>query len=309
MAELPKAVKDAAAKADELAKSLAENIEEEDDEFENEEVIEEDETEDSEPEESTLDEDNDEEVETEQPEVADVDWEQQYKVLQGKYNAEVPRLSQQVRDLRVQADRAVTTKKEISEVAEEFDLNPEDFEDYGEEFTKLVKAFKGLEGRNKQLEQLASNFTASSQRRDSEHFETIMDTQCPDWRALNNNANLIEWLQEEEGITGQPRQAFLNQAAQSLDANKVAIIFNKFKKEFAIPTAKNKKPTNLAREVTPNTTSTSGAVPTSKAKKVWTRKEIADFYRNKSDRKIDPKKAARMEKDIFLANQEGRIAA
>lgn len=329
MPDLPQAVKDAARKSEELSKQLqlaekteTDNPEMVTDYIEPIEYVEPapaepevepekiEETEQPSIEEETISVEPEEEVTVEEEEVEEEveekDYKAMYLTLQGKYNAEVPRLAEEVRNLKSQLE--AQTKLEDIPAASEFELTPEDFEDYGEEFTSLVTAFKNLEKRNAHLEKLAQNIGTVQGKNNKESFEATLDTLCPDWKALNVNANLITWLQEVDGFSGLTKQQVLNDAAGKFNAKTVADIFNKFKKEHAIPDGKNKQPkTSLQNEVQPSTVKTETVKPRKKGK-MWKRSDIAQFYRDKIDGKVSGKQADAMERDIFLANQEGRIS-
>ena len=327
---LPKAVIEAAKKAEELSKKLEEKpeveVEEEvvDDEPEietddtalgEEEVDEEVEEEDGEPEEIEVA-DDDEEDEEEEITVEDKSntleyWKERFLTIQGKYNAEIPRYAQQVRELQAQLDAKPKQESDDDvDTSEVSKLKPEDFEDYGEEFITLVKAVNALDKRNRELESLAQSVTTQSQVTNLDTFKSRLAEIVPDWKTINDNQDFITWLQEPDGYSGMTKHEALLKAYNQFNSDTVGKIFNQFKAEFKIPIKKNKKPKkSLSSEVEPKSVKTQRKVTGKKVAKVWTRQEIADFYRKKTDGKIDPKKAARLEKDIFLANQEGRIAA
>jgi hypothetical protein len=326
----PKAVTDAAKKAEELiakaAKQEEENLADDDaqashegdyivavDDIEtdvDDEVVTDDEPEGDEDDEAALreKEDKDDVTDDGSKEKDAAYWEQRFNVIQGKYNHEVPLLAQQVKQLMDEVKVLKQEKTdELADVSSELEFSPEDFEDYGDEFVKLAKAFKAVEARNKQLEQLAQTMQTSQAGRDGNTFKAEMTRLCPKWETINDNPNFITWLQEEEGISGRTRHYFLNEAHQALNAVKVANIFNKFVEESAIPEGKNKKPGNKNKEVSPNSAKVEGAPQGKEKVKYWKRSEIAKFYRDLSDDKIPAKVAKKLEADIFLANQEGRI--
>jgi hypothetical protein len=320
---LPKAVIEAAKRAEELSKKLDEKpvVEEEevvvDDEpdidsddsalGEEEEVI--DETDFDEVVEDDDDEEEDDTIVEDKENTLEY-WKNRFLTLQGKYNNEVPQLSRKIRELEAQRVSTVNIESDDVDVEEISKLKPEDFEDYGDEFITLVKAVNSLEKRNKQLESLAQSVTTQSQATNLETFKARLSEIVPDWEAINNNQDFITWLQEPDGYSGLSMHEALLKAYNQFNSETVGKIFNKFKAEFKIPISKNKKPKqSLRSEIQPKGVKTKQVVTQRKKGREWTRAQIAEFYRNKTDGKIDPKKAAKLEKDIFLANQEGRIVA
>jgi hypothetical protein len=334
---LPRAVIEAAKRAEELSKKLTEKTDEAAEEVvvadeteqnaeelalqeeveESEEV--EDETEDesdvleAEGTESVVVEEEEEEEETETVQAKEETleyWKNRFLTLQGKYNNEVPRLFERIRQLESQpAQLQKQESEEDVDVSEVVKLKPEDFEDYGDEFIALVNAVNQLEKRNKQLESLAQGFTTQSQESNLNTFKARMTEIVPDWQNINNSPDFITWLQELDGYSGMTRHQAMLKSFNQFDAETVGKIFNQYKEDSQIPVKKNKKPKqSIEAEVQPNSIKTEKVVNQPKAKgKIWKRSDIAKFYRRKSENKIDPKTAAKIEKDIFLANQEGRI--
>jgi len=325
MGKLPKAVQEAADRARKLVEEQArkeenpvveeeeEVVESDETEVEDNEALgeEEEEEEEEETDDSDLpspeeDEEEDNEEETVKKEETVEYWKSRFQILQGKYNSEVPTLSAKVRQLEAQL--ATFEKLDETPESESFSLKESDYEDYGEEFITLVKAVNALEKRNAHLEKLAQGLTSKSQVLNKETFEDRLTETVPDWRVINVQPDFMTWLQEPDGYSGQTRHDSLIGAYNKLDVKTVANIFKKFKTAFSIPENKKRIPKNsIESEIQPSRIKTEKPITPKKQSKKWTRKEIAQFYRNKAENKIDPKKAKVMERDIFLANQEGRI--
>lgn len=327
MAGLPKAVQEAAKRAEELAKKMAQN-ENPEEVIEEEEVVGEDETnleddlalepevedepEVDEPEEDIEPEPNDDDEEDDEPTVKREEtleyWRDRFHTLQGKYNSEVPELSRRVRQLEQENEglKSLNVQPSDEEISK---LNEADFEDYGEEFIALVKVVNALERRNKQLESLAQGFTTQSQELNKNTFEDRLTEIVPDWKKININPDFMTWLQNPDGYSGRSKHESLLNAYENLNVKLVGNIFKEFKKEFSIPEHKKRKPKNpLEHEIQPKPNKgEKQRLGRKKKGRIYSRADIAKFYRQKTEGKIDPKKAEAIERDIFLANQEGRI--
>jgi hypothetical protein len=238
-------------------------------------------------------------------------WEQRFKVMEGKFKSEVPRLSEQIRDLMGQNDRLtnlIATLQEPNgkkpEITEGAYLSDEEFEKLEEEgFERSTIdlignmaeriAEKRLSGYDTKLDKVASDVEVSSKDR----FFSELTAKVPDWELLNVDEGFIKWLSEPDGYSGYTRQQSLDGAYGGMDTAKVANIFNAYKK----PAPSN----SLEKQVAPGR-GTATATPASQ-KKVWSRGEITKFYSDQVKGKHSDKEAARLEKDIFLAQKEGRI--
>jgi hypothetical protein len=325
---LPKAVQEAARRAEELSKQLAEQEKTgEVVEPEVEEVVEPDTNvdnqalEEEEDDETVEDEDGEDEgLDAEGTEVVEEDeedddipkeetvayWKQRFLTLQGKYNKEVPELWGKVRELEAKPVQKEPDEEDVKAVTK---LNPEDFEDYGEEFITLVNAVNALEKRNKQLESLAQGFATQSQVANKSTFTARMTEVVPDWQEINLNPDFLTWLQQPEGYSGMSKHEAMLAAYNKFDAETVSKIFNDFKLAFKIPIEKNRKPKkSIKSEVTPSVNKTEKKIKAAQNKgRVWKRSDIAQFYKDKAAGKMDEAKAKKIEKDIFQANREGRI--
>lgn len=244
--------------------------------------------------------------------------ESKFKVLQGKYNAEVPRLHQEIRELtsttqslQAQLEQAQTPAT-VAKDLEETDLNIEAYAEYGEEFEQLAQMVKSLTSKvetlkneNTSLRTSVDNVEVNSA---SEKFWDRLEAAVPDWETINTNPDFVQWLQEVDDISGITRQTHLNDASETLNANKTIKIFKKFNDSVAKENTNNGQRNNrIARQAQPNSVNT--AAPTSPNKRLYTRKEIKEFYKDVSSGKWKGHEAElkQVEADIFAAPLEGRI--
>ena len=242
-----------------------------------------------------------------------------FKVLQGKYNAEVPRLHQEIRDMTSQMTtlqaQLDTTPAPVVKDLEATDLNIEDYAEYGAEFETLAKMVKTLTSQvetlnteNTSLKQSVDNVEVTQSNTVSDSFWRSLEEAVPDWETINSNPDFVQWLQEVDVVSGTTRQTHLNDASETLNARKTISIFKLFNDSVAEESNNNnQRNTNIARQAQPDSVDTPG--PVSQTKRLYTRKEIKEFYKDVSNGKWKghEQEQAKVEADIFAAPQEGRI--
>ena len=121
------------------------------------------------------------------------EWEQRYRVLQGKYDAEVPRLSVQIAELQEQLTELVSEKEQLQEKLQEQaskqqGLDPGEYEDFGEEMKKLVETVNDLRAENLKLQSELNRLKSDSEQVKNVQVKTAQELfferltqQCPDW--------------------------------------------------------------------------------------------------------------------------------
>lgn len=235
------------------------------------------------------------------------DYEHRFKVLQGKYNSEVPRLSAENKELK-------QTLKSLQDQLDEFKakpaeplVKPEEIEEYGEGLIDVARrvAQEELAKKDAQIRKLESKLEALegvTTKTVEKDFYSLLSAKVPEWEKVNADKSFHKWLDEVDELTGYRRQDLLSQAEQARDADRVA----KFFKAFDKTSKKQVADTTLALEtqVAPNNTKTPN---TPSAKKVWTRAEISEFYRQVRTGRVSDKDAVAIESDIHAATIEGRI--
>jgi hypothetical protein len=239
-------------------------------------------------------------------------WEQRFKVMEGKFKSEVPRLSDQIRDLTNQNDKltnliaTMTPTEQKPEMTGGTYLTAEELETLEEEgFDKSTMdligsmaervADKRLSQYGQKVDALTNDVEASSKDR----FFSELEGKVSDWRAVNEDNRFIEWLSEADGYSGSTKQQSLDRAYANMDAASVAAIFNAYKTPSAPPVG------GLEKQVAPGK-GAAAKTPVSQNKS-WSKKEITKFYADQIKGKYSEKKANQLEKDIFLAQKEGRI--
>jgi hypothetical protein len=318
MAGTPTQVEQAAARSEELMKSLNEeqtdevNAAAEADEHSVDDNVDLDSSSDENDEQlSTEADDNDEQQALED----EVDWHHKYAVLQGKYNKEIPALQQQVRTLMQKLEEVKETPPKAAPQAQP-PINPQDFEEYGEEIVRMANVIKELTDKNAGLEEQLSNVSNTQQRLTENQVNSNINafyaellSLCPSWEKINVDPNFITWLASAGDQFGsKTRQDYLNEATGAADAVATAKIFNLFKE-----TAYSKKAapkSTLEEQAAPKTSSASESGKTGSEPIIWKTEDIKKFYSDmkKGVYRHNPEKAKALEQDLFRAQTEGRIS-
>lgn len=260
-------------------------------------------------------------------------YERRYKSLQGMYNAEVPRLHAEKRELtkRVQQLEQLIASMNAApaqpQAPAEKLITEQDIEDYGDSIEVMRKVFREemyskdteinelkqlvrqMQGTVvPQVHQLSQNYAVSSEQR----FWADLQTAVPDWQDINSSQEFQSWLLEVDPLTGIPRQTYLDDAQRTMDARRVANFFTAWKgmtgKSDARTPAAPQPATELERQVAPGK-GRSGGTKTQGEAKTYTSDDIKKFFSDVQKGKYRGKEAERdrIERDIFAAQREGRI--
>jgi hypothetical protein len=277
---------------------------------------------------------------TPEPKPERTDWKQKYSVLKGKYDAEVPRLSEQVRDANTRIngleDRLAAMAPAPAPEPEDkprTDFTPEEIADYGEDLLDVMgrKAREIVESEyspqiktltaevNSLKVQLGETGQKVAKQETNEVFAQL-DGTVKDWRKVNVDPAFHVWLDQVDPFTGESRKNLMLNAFNRKNAQQVKAFFDKYAEENATviqdPTAGpsgqggNQAATlDLENYIAPGQPRSGGDVGAPKDKRVWTNAEIGAFYSDvqKGRYKTRPEDKARIEADIVAATKEGRI--
>jgi hypothetical protein len=260
------------------------------------------------------------------PAVSEETWEQKYHTLKGKFDAEVPRLYAQVREMNSQIGQLTTdlatakaTQAQPVPASTPSLITEQDKEAFGSDLIDLIeRATEAKMAGSRSLEaQLTAeiaelkgklgNVTERQVVSDKDRYESSLTTAVPDWQALNVDQGFLNWLAEVDPVYGMPRQYALTNAYEALDAHRTATIFNQYKKSVTPPAQSNNR-ADLQRQVAPTRSRTSPA-PTNPNvdKRIYNQQDIDAFYTEWRRGLIDEAEAVQIEKDIHAATVEGRI--
>jgi hypothetical protein len=261
------------------------------------------------------------------PAVSEETWEQKYHTLKGKFDAEVPRLYAQVREMNGQisqltADVATAKATQAQPVPASTPtlITEQDKEAFGSDLIDLIdRATEAKLAGSRQQEakliaeiaELKGKLGNVSERQvvsDKDRYETSLTAAVPNWQALNVDQGFLNWLAEVDPVYGMPRQYALNNAYEALDAARTATIFNQYSKSLAPAPAASSNRADLQRQVAPTRSRTSPAPSNPNVdKRVYNQQDIDAFYTEWRRGLIDEAEAVQIEKDIHAATVEGRI--
>ena len=222
-----------------------------------------------------------------------------YDVLQGKYNAEVPRLNKSLADAKQLIDSQKEKLEDLAKAPQAQELRPLDIaqlKDIGleDEIIQMAVTVNQLaanqknnntqtlaEKVDKHEDYIKSTATAAAEASESSFFKAIGEN-VKDWEAVNDDPVFLNWLSENDLFSGVSRRDLLVNAQNRLDSNTAINIFKAFKDRDG--NSSNKKPKRkLSDEVIPS--STVGSDNTAPKKNSITQADVAkasgDFARGR----------------------------
>lgn len=259
------------------------------------------------------------------------DWEHKYKVLQGKYNAEAARNNeriQQLEDMLSRLDQKLSAPKERpAEPAAPKNysyVKPEEIDDFGEDMMDVVgrRAKEVLEPLldklSKRIQALEGQVSGVNERVTLTAREQLLKDlagEVPNWEELNRNSEFLEWLSQEEGLSGMPRRQLLTEAYERNDTARVVKFFKGFLREHtgddgsSSQTEPKSKAQVPVKTLVAPTRGRGGDSGTPEGKRIWKTAEVAAFYDavRKGKYRSNPDKQRQIEAEIVAAGREGRI--
>lgn len=257
---------------------------------------------------------------------AEETWERRYKTLQGLFNAEVPKLQQQNKELSAKLHDAIERMEKLSQQPQKPEpqhkpaLDPNDVENFGSDLVEMVQrqtqhvlssvagkldgVVANFEARLTQVEQALKGTTQTVAVTAEEIFFNKLAAIVPDWEKVNSSEAFLAWLGDVDPVYGQTRQAALTAAQQNMDVARVAAVFNAFKS--TLPKS-NQAQESLAKQVSPKATASAPPAPTEKP--VITQAQIQAFYKDVATGKYRGRdaEAASLEALINEAIADGRV--
>ncbi len=266
------------------------------------------------------------------PNPSDDQWEQRFRTLKGKYDAEVPRLHAELKEMRTKLDE-LAARPRVETPAEPAKpkskrVTDKDAETFGADLMDAIKRqaediaadalaemsakISKLEQENEQLKQTVTGVSTTQAQTTQEMYFAKLTSAVADWQAINVDPKFLEWLGEIDEISGVSRQAHLNHAFENLDVDRTAKLFNAYKKTLPPAPAPAPAKNEVQRQVAPGKSKASpGPTAASAETRIWAQSEISDFYRDFATGKYrtNPQEAARIEAEIDAAVATGRVKA
>lgn len=254
----------------------------------------------------------------------DPKWEQRYKTLKGMYDAEVPRLHAQVKELtaaiaQLQAQQAPAAPAPAP--ATQKLVTDEDVQAFGEDLIEVQRKvarevaaefrteIDALKAQNAQLQQQLGQ---TGQQVAETSFDQRLHRLVPDFSALNDDPRWIAWLDEVDPMLRGPRRIAAQEALNRGDAEGVAHYVDLFRQSIAPaaqPAPAADKAAELERQIQPRRAAGNGA-PAPQGK-LYTAANISEMFgraaRLSASGQID--EARKLEAEIDAAYMEGRVTA
>ena len=260
------------------------------------------------------------------PEEVSDSFKQKYSTLKGKYDAEVPRLHQQVRELSEQMnairEEAVTAEKVKSEKPKErvSYVTDADRDEYGDDlidFQRRVakehaQEFEGrFEQQAKVIEELQKKISTTDSQVGEQGFTQRLNALVPGFDQLDNDERWVSWLNEYDPMSRGPRRDQAQAAFDAGDAEAIAHYVSLFNGSVnPVDTSKSDRQKELEKQVSPNrsasTASTKSAgqsdkiYSTASSEKAWNKIRTLN-----TNGKYD--EAEKLEAELTVAYMEGRV--
>lgn len=177
-----------------------------------------------------------------------VNWENRFKALKGRFDAESRRSRETIEQFeqRMREQAAEIARASRARLPGEVDLPPlitdKDKADYGEDLIDVIKR-AALEAVMPQLKPLAQtvgqvqarvdNTASETERQFLHRMHTTMHAAVPGWDQLNQDPNFIAWTKQNDVYSGLNRQDLLQKAWYAGDSNRVAAFFQGYLAEEA----------------------------------------------------------------------------
>jgi len=261
---------------------------------------------------------------------------QKWRTLQGMYNAEVPRLHSQNRELngRVQQMEQLlaSLSQQSSQPAQQTQVAPlvteNDVQEYGDSLDVMRRVTREelypVAQKIAQLDQIIRSLQTSvvpqvqavahrQAMTAEQQFWSDLSGAAPNWREINDDHAFQSWLLEIDPLTGISRQTYLEDAQRILDVRRVASFFQTWneltgKANVAQNTRRTATASELERQVAPGRSKNTGTPANSNAK-TYSPDDIKGFFNDVRSGKYRGREAERdrIERDIFAAQRDGRI--
>ena len=275
--------------------------------------------------EATTEPDEAKSADTSPTDVAD-EFEQKYKTLRGKYDAEVPRLHQQVRDLNGKLDELAKSmeakpkpptksKEKVSYVTDA------DRAEFGEELIDVQRRVaqevsqeytERMEQQDAVIQKLQEQLAKTGNDVGEMSFTQRLHSVVPDFAEIDNDERWVAWLNEHDPMLRGPRRDQAAAAFQAGDVEAVLHYVNLFKGSIAQPepAPRDQRQSELEKQVAPNRSANSVRTQSANQNsKLYSSKEVDNAWTkvralNTKGKYAD---AEKLEAELTVAYMEGRV--
>jgi hypothetical protein len=181
-------------------------------------------------------------------------WEERYNTLQGKYNAEVPRLAREIAELKqalaqqiqTQATKPTATPPTAPvddvppELKEKLATFAEDYPDVAEGLKAMlqIETTKIRREAAQEIEKVRAEASVGVQN----SMYTELERRVPDWKVIRDDPEFASWLQNTDPFSGRSLSELAQVALQEMDINRIVAFYDGFKQTKQL--ASSSPPTN-----------------------------------------------------------------
>ena len=263
-------------------------------------------------------------ADTSPTDVEEETFKQKYKTLTGKYDAEVPRLHQQVREMaeatKQLREELKALKVEPTKSKEKVSLVTDaDRAEFGEDLLDVQRRVARevseeysdrLGQQDAVIQKLQKDLAATGSQVGEVNFSQRLAQLVPDFAQIDSDERWIAWLDEHDPMLRGPRKVQAQQAFNAGDVEAVAHYVGLWKETLAAPTAAKPNQAELEKQVAPNRSATSVRTQsTTQNSKIYSPKD-ADRAWSKV-RTLNTRgqyaEAEKLEADLTAAYMEGRV--
>jgi hypothetical protein len=255
-------------------------------------------------------------------------WKQRFNTVRGKLDAELPLMTQQLRerdnalrDAQARLDALERAKSEQPPV-EQKAATDKDVEEFGADLVSMVERVSASSIKQ-ELSRFASELDKRMQvmfgqmeevrghvvKSESEKFWDSVTALVPDWEAVDSNPMWHEFLDTTPSFTTETYRNLAAAAIASGKADRIAELVKLWRAPVAeapatTPVVPSRAKEELRRQVAPSTSK--GAAPPA-GQKLWTAKEYEYVFSQQAMREVESKNLEGMQAEANAALVEGRV--
>ena len=264
-------------------------------------------------------------ADTSPTDVEEETFKQKYATLLGKYDAEVPRLHQQVRELngelgQIRKDIAAKPVEPTKSKEKVSFVTDEDRAEYGEELLDVQRRVAQevsqdyedrLERQDAVIAKLQEKLASTGSQVGEMDFSQRLQQAVPDWSQIDNDERWVAWLNEHDPMLRGQRRVLAQAAFDNGDVDAVSDYVKLWKTSLGEPdVAKQNRKTELEKQVAPNrsanSTRTQSAAQNSK---IYSTREVDNAWTKV--RTLNTRgqyaEAEKLEAELTVAYMEGRV--
>lgn len=250
-------------------------------------------------------------------------WKQRFATVQGMLNAQAQQSGEQIRQMneRIQALANELEHQKSAQQANTKTANDNDAETFGEDLVATIDRRAEQRARelvSQETAQMRDYIQALEARlgvvneqvavTSQDRFLTELSRRVPNYESINVDQGFLNWLGEVDPVYGVPRQTALDQAAQAMDVNRVAAVFQAYEmltRKHGETQSRQQARQELERQVAP--TSVKGAAQTSAQGKIFSIQEYEAALDPRNIAKLGRAAADALAAEAEQAYLEGRV--